>query len=64
MCIRDSIWTALAVLVAVAATLATAVSLVQLVVVIDGVLFLALFALAASQPTLRPATPTPTDQSR
>ena len=53
------IWTALAVLVAVAATLATAVSLVQLVVVIDGVLFLALFALAASQPTVRSALPAP-----
>lgn len=47
------IWTALLVLVATAVMLATAVSLVQLVVVIDGVLFVALFALAATAPSAR-----------
>jgi O-antigen/teichoic acid export membrane protein len=49
------IWTALVVLVAVAISLATAVSLVLLVVVVDGTLFLALFALAASAPSARVA---------
>jgi O-antigen/teichoic acid export membrane protein len=59
------IWTALAVLIAVALSMSMATSLVLLVACVDGVLFLALFALAASQPTVRPAAaPTPTDQSR
>jgi O-antigen/teichoic acid export membrane protein len=49
------IWTALAVLVAVALSMSLATSLVLLVAGVDGVLFLALFALAASQPTVRPA---------
>lgn len=48
------IWTALAVLVGVAVSLDTAVSLVLLVVLVDGVLFSALFALAASAPSARP----------
>ena len=51
------IWTALAVLVAVALSMSMATSLVLLVAAVDGVLFLALFALAASQPTIRPAAP-------
>jgi len=57
------IWTALAVLIAVALSMSMATSLVLLVATVDGVLFLALFALAASQPTVRPTAPTPTDQS-
>jgi O-antigen/teichoic acid export membrane protein len=57
------IWTALAVLVGFALSMSFATSLVLLVAAVDGVLFLALFALAASQPTVRPATPTPTDRS-
>jgi O-antigen/teichoic acid export membrane protein len=48
------IWTALVVLVGIAVTLNTAVSLVMLIALVDGVLFVALFALAASQPTVRP----------
>ena len=55
------IWTALAVLIAVALSMSMATSLVLLVATVDGVLFLALFALAASQPTVRQAVPTPTD---
>ena len=50
-------WTALAVLVAFALSMSYATSLVMLVAAVDGVLFLALFALAASQPTVRPAAP-------
>ena len=50
-----AIWTALVVLVSIAVSLSTAVSLVLVVVVVDGALFAALFALAASQPTVRPA---------
>lgn len=56
-------WTGLAVLVAFALSMSFATSLVLLVASVDGLLFLALFALAASQPTVRPATPTPTDRS-
>ena len=47
------IWTALVVLLGVAISLSTAVSLVLVVALVDGALFLALFALAASQPTIR-----------
>lgn len=53
------IWTALAVLVAVAATLATAATLVQLVVAIDAMLFVALFALAATAPSARTVSAAP-----
>ena len=44
-------WTALAVLVAVALTMSTATSLVLLVVAVDGALFMALFTLAATGPS-------------
>jgi len=44
-------WTALAVLVAVALTMSTATSLVLLVVAVDGALFVALFTLAATGPS-------------
>ena len=54
------IWTGLAVLVGFALSMSFATSLVLLVAAVDSVLFVALFALAASQPTLRP---TPTDRS-
>ncbi|MBJ7355928.1 polysaccharide biosynthesis protein [Nocardioides sp.] len=57
------IWTALAVLVGFALSMSFATSLVLLVAAVDGVLFVALFSLAASQPTVRPATPTLTDRS-
>ncbi len=51
------IWTALAVLVTIALSMSTATTLVMLVVAVDGVLFVSLFALAASQPSTRvPAT--------
>jgi len=49
------IWTALVVLVALAVTLTTATALVTLVVCVDAALFVALFALAASQPSARAA---------
>ena len=47
------IWTALVVLVAIALSMSSATTLVLLVVGVDGVLFVALFALAASQPSAR-----------
>jgi hypothetical protein len=47
------IWTALAVLVGFALSMSVATSLVLLVATVDGALFLALFALAASQPSAR-----------
>ena len=47
------IWTALAVLAGFALSMSLATSLVLLVAGVDGVLFLALFALAASQPSAR-----------
>ena len=46
-----AIWTALVVLVGLAVSLATATSLVLTVVAVDGVLFAALFALAATAPS-------------
>lgn len=49
------IWTALAVLVAVALSLNSAVALVLLVVLVDALLFVGLFALAASAPSQRAA---------
>lgn len=47
------IWTALAVLVGFALSMSMATSLVLIVAAVDGVLFLALFALAATQPSAR-----------
>ncbi|GAB3265205.1 lipopolysaccharide biosynthesis protein [Nocardioides dilutus] len=47
------IWTALAVLVGFALSMSMATSLVLIVSAVDGVLFLALFALAATQPSAR-----------
>lgn len=47
------IWTALAMLVGFAVSMATATSLVLLVAIVDAVLFLALFALAATAPSAR-----------
>jgi O-antigen/teichoic acid export membrane protein len=47
------IWTALAVLVGFALSMSVATSLVLLIATVDGVLFLVLFALAASAPSTR-----------
>jgi len=49
------IWTALALLVGFALSMSMATSLVLLVATVDGVLFLALFALAATAPSARAA---------
>jgi hypothetical protein len=57
------IWTALAVLVALAVTLSTASTLVKLVVCVDAALFVALFAVAASQPSSRSRTSAQPDAS-
>ena len=53
------IWTALAVLVGFAVSMSMATSLVLIVATVDGVLFVALFALAAWTPTDRSAAAAP-----